>query len=338
MQNRELAVLLVAFGAVASAQVQPQVQDLSQLVGKRVIVQRVPLCEPATYTPVLTYAGKEATVLSIKRSRLPVLSQATLARLTPEARAMMQDQQKAATVLLQFEDGKKLDTCAPVGPSRIPDYFELAPGETLSPTPPETANAALAPPSVTTPQTPTIDRLTDEEVKSAMAGNGKDHWIPIADRGLMAAGGATGTVPHISLFMPEAVISIANERAKKQFLQYEPTEGERERSLMVVAQGYIGKTYQEGCESITRVVLVSSPSGGVVEEAYSSEPGTEAWANAFGATNYCQWLRTKFSLAAVKRVQAAAKDGEFYVAVFAGSVNTKTYKIKHKHQSKLGLN
>jgi hypothetical protein len=85
-------------------------------------------------------------------------------------------------------------------------------------------------------------------------------------------------------------------------------------------------------------VLVSSPSGEVVEEAQSSEPGTETWANAFGATNYCQWLKARFSLAAVKRVQAAARDGEFYVAVFAGTQKTKTYKIKRKHQAKLGLN
>jgi hypothetical protein len=33
-----------------------------------------------------------------------------------------------------------------------------------------------------------------------------------------------------------------------------------------------------------------------------------------------------------------APNGEFFVAVFAGTVNTKMYKIKPKHQSKLGLN
>jgi hypothetical protein len=30
------------------------------------------------------------------------------------------------------------------------------------------------------------------------------------------------------------------------------------------------------------------------------------------------------------------RNGEFLVAVFSGSVNTKMYKIKRKHQSKLG--
>jgi hypothetical protein len=106
---------------------------------------------------------------------------------------------------------------------------------------------------------------------------------------------------------------------------------------MIVAQGYAGKTISEGCTSITRIVLLSDSSGGVVQEAYLLEPLGETWRNGFGATNQCQSLRVKFSLADVRRVKAAAPNGEFLVAVFAGSVNTKMYKIKKKHQSKLGL-
>jgi hypothetical protein len=37
-------------------------------------------------------------------------------------------------------------------------------------------------------------------------------------------------------------------------------------------------------------------------------------------------------------VKVAAPNGEFLVAVFAGSVNTKMYKVKKKHLSKLELN
>ena len=59
--------------------------------------------------------------------------------------------------------------------------------------------------------------------------------------------------------------------------------------------------------------------------------------NSFGAKNECQSLRAKFSLDDVLKVKAAAPDGEFFVAVFAGSEKTKMYKIKAKHQSKLGL-
>jgi hypothetical protein len=106
---------------------------------------------------------------------------------------------------------------------------------------------------------------------------------------------------------------------------------------MVVAQGYAGKTIASGCTSITRVVLLSDASGGVVKEAYLSEPLGETWRNNFGATNECQALWAKFSLDDVGKVREAAPNGEFLVAVFSGSINTKTYKIKKKHQSKLSL-
>jgi hypothetical protein len=177
--------------------------------------------------------------------------------------------------------------------------------------------------------------LSDDEVKQALSGKGKDRLVVIEDMGLMAAQGKQ--VPSITLFMPEAVLAIRAEAAKKQFTGYTPAEEDKRRSLMVVAQGYAGKTVAEGCTSITRIVLLSDSSGGLVKEAYLSEPLAETWRNGFGATNQCQSLRVKFALADVATVKAAAPNGEFLVAVFAGSVNTKMYKIKKKHQSKLGL-
>jgi hypothetical protein len=318
-----------------------EIQDPNQLVSKKVVVQRMPLCEPGTFTTNLNYAGKTGLVVSIKPSKSYKFSPSMLSKMTPEARAMLEDQQKAATVLVQFDDGKKLDTCAAIGPHRLSEYFELAEGETLP-------TASAQPVSATTATTtadakasaapPSFERLSDDELKSALAGSGKDHYVQINDAGLMAAQGAFGTLPHISLFMPEAMIAIRKEQAKKQYLSYEPSDDDRSRMLTIFAQGYIGKTYQEGCVNVTRIVLLSSPAGEVVEEAYSTEAGSEAWANAFGATNHCQWLRARFPLAAVKKVKDAAKDGEFYVAIFSGSQNTKTYKIKHKHQEKLALN
>ena len=177
--------------------------------------------------------------------------------------------------------------------------------------------------------------LSDDEVQQAISGKQNDRWVTIEDMGLMAAQG--NQVPKIILFMPKAVLAIRAEAAKKQFIKYEPTEEDKRRSLMIVAQGYAGKTIAEGCTSITRVVLLSDPSGGVLQEAYLSEPLEELWRNSFGATNNCQALRTKFSLDDVQKVKAAAANGEFFVAVFSGSVNTKTYKVKKKYQSKLGL-
>ena len=184
-------------------------------------------------------------------------------------------------------------------------------------------------------QSPT-DMLSDDEVRLAMAGNGRNHWVLIYDMGLMAAQG--NQVPSITLYLPEAVLAIQSESAKKQFTPYEPSEEEKRRSLMVVAEGYAGKTITEGCASITRIVLLSGPAGGIVQEAYMAEPLNETWRNNFGATNNCQALRAKFLLADVQKVKAAAPNGEFFVAVFSGSINTKMYKVKRKHQSRLGLN
>jgi hypothetical protein len=220
--------------------------------------------------------------------------------------------------------------------------FELAPGQSLQPdaqtasAAPATASLASAAATAPNPTVQPASILSDEEVKLALNGQGRDHWVSIQDMGLMAAQG--NQVPTITLYMPDAVLAIRAESAKKQFTHFEPSEEDRRRSLMIVAQGYAGKTMAEGCTSITRVVLLSDPSGAIVEEAYLSEPLGETWRNSFGATNHCQALRTKFSLDDVHRVRAAAPNGKFLVAVFSGTVNTKMYKIKHKYQSKLGLN
>jgi hypothetical protein len=183
------------------------------------------------------------------------------------------------------------------------------------------------------PKQPPTDMLSDAEVKLAMSGDGKGHWTNVMD--LWSAGGAQQS--GIGLYMPEATIARQSESAKKQFTQYEPTEEDKRRSLVILGWGRVGKLITDGCQSITRIVLLSEPSGGVVEEAYLSESIEQDWHNNMGATNQCTMLRAKFSLADVRKVRAAAPQGEFFVAVFAGSVNTKTYKIKRKFQSKMDL-
>lgn len=337
-----IVVVMAAIGVFGQEQQQP-IQDLNLLIGKQVIVQRAPLCNPGTYTAVLTYSGKQAKVVSLKPFKLPFpVSQAALDRMTPELRALMEDERKAATILLQFEDGTQLDTCAPIGPSKFSESFELAPGQTLQnsstsatvSTPPISTGETPAPATITNPKQ-AADMLSDDEVKLALGGRGRDHWVQIQDMGLMAAQG--NQVPTITLYMPEAVLGIRGESAKKQFTQYQPTEEDKRKSLMIIAHGYAGKTIASGCTSITRVVLLSDSSGGLVKEAYLSEPLNETWRNSFGATNECQALRAKFSLDDVQKVREAAPNGEFLVAVFSGNVNTKMYKIKKKHQSKLTL-
>jgi len=332
---KRIVTLLLIAAPCFGQQSQQAIRNLNALVGKRVIVQRATvLCSPGTFNMVQGYVGKEGNVISVKPSNIRRLSDAALSRLRPDARAMMEEQYNAATILLQFDDGTKLDTCYAINPGRIAAYLELAPGQVLQP------EAQAANPSVPAPSSPLNTEvpknlLPDETVKQALAGAGRGRWARLEDMGLGAAQG--NQVPSITLYMPEAVLAIQAESAKSQFKKYEPTEDERRNALMIVAEGYAGKTITEGCTSITRVVLLSDRSGGIVTEAYQSQPLSETWANNFGATNHCQALQAKFSLDDVHRVRAAAPNGEFLVAVFSGSVNTKMYKVKKKHQSKLGL-
>jgi hypothetical protein len=119
---------------VAVCQESP-IRGLNVLIGKQVIVQRTALCQPGTFTYSLAYAGKQGTVVSLKPSNLLPLTPGAINRLSPAARALVEDQQKAATILVRFEDGAQLDSCAPIAPSRLSDHFELAPGQTLEAAP-----------------------------------------------------------------------------------------------------------------------------------------------------------------------------------------------------------
>jgi hypothetical protein len=99
-------------------------------VGKQVIVQRILLCEPSTFNAVLAYAGKPATVVSVKRKKIQPVSRNILNRLPQgEARELLEG--KGATILVKLENGTQLDSCAPITPSRLADYFELVPGQTV---------------------------------------------------------------------------------------------------------------------------------------------------------------------------------------------------------------
>src|ERR1039457_2843773 len=179
-------IFLIVVAGVGQEQ-QKGIQDLNLFVGKQVIVQRQALCQPGTFTVVLSYAGKQANVVSIKPSKTAPISRAVMDRLPPQARAMIDDTQKAATILVQFEDGTQLDTCAPIGPSRLSDYFELAPGQTLQPVVQDSTTSPVT--SAPTPLAAGAYVLPDDEVKMAVSGKGKDHWVFIEDAGLMAAQG-----------------------------------------------------------------------------------------------------------------------------------------------------
>ena len=120
-----LATLLLVLAVSSFGKEKPVINDPAKLVGKKVNVHGIPLCRPGTDTVDLAHAGKQAIVASAKPNTMPAMSPAFTSRLTPEARALLEDQQKAVTLLLQFEDGTKLDTCTPIGPQELAFYLEL---------------------------------------------------------------------------------------------------------------------------------------------------------------------------------------------------------------------
>src|ERR1035438_8677089 len=239
-----------------------------------------------------------------------------------QARAMIEDAQNSGTVVVQFTDGTKADTGV-VLPSLLGNYLELLEPAPAASTPAAgssntapggpgrsiAAGGGVAAPSTRAVTQPRPDELSAEEVRAAVDGAGKNHYVVIEDMGLFAAQGAQ--VPKITLYMPDAVLAIRSESARKQFIRYEPEEEERRRAMMIVAYGYVAQYAPGGCDSITRVVLLSDAAAQVVEEPYLSEPLSQTWGNAFGATTHCQALRVKFSLDSVRRVKAAAPNGEF---------------------------
>ena len=127
----------------------PVIKDPAKLVGKEVNVHSIPLCQPGTYTADLAHAGKQATVVSVKPNNTPSMPPAFTSRLTPEARALLDDQQKAATLLFRFTDGTKLETCTPIGPQGLAYYLELVPSRALKPTSQTTPNTVPSPSATT---------------------------------------------------------------------------------------------------------------------------------------------------------------------------------------------
>jgi len=95
--------------------------------------------------------------------------------MAPDARALVEDQARAATLLIEFADGTKLDTCAPYGPKKISEYLTLAPGEALTPPPSESPVAPqtsqLCPVVITKLTEAPVGSLNKTTLAAAIVGN-----------------------------------------------------------------------------------------------------------------------------------------------------------------------
>jgi hypothetical protein len=107
--------------------------DLKSLVGRKAIVQRMPLYQSGTYTPIPnTYAGQEATIIGFRPFVMPEIA-LNSERLTPQQKAALKDTQNAGTLVVQFADGTKADTGLII-PSLLANYLELEEQSSVAPT------------------------------------------------------------------------------------------------------------------------------------------------------------------------------------------------------------
>lgn len=110
--------------------------------GKKVVVGRMALCVPNTFQPNMSYAGELTTVVGFKPNQS--LAKINTSVLPPSVRAMIESQKRGGLLVFQFEDGTKLDTCAPQGSDQLSPNLELAPGQTIAHAAIEAATPSLA--------------------------------------------------------------------------------------------------------------------------------------------------------------------------------------------------
>jgi hypothetical protein len=380
-----VVLLLMFFSAVCTGQVTDlkQLVGRKAVVQRTILYKPSSFTQIST-----DYAGQEVTIIGFKPFAMPAvlqtLSPQVMARMPPQSRAAFEDMRNSGSIRVRFADGTEGETPT-VMPSMLANYLEVTASATPVPpvadasTAPVSAVAAvshatpdsadvslpffangasstapsvpalsLAPVAPAIPVAPMFPTLSETDVRQALAGKGRDHWVKLTDVGhtvglslLLAMDSKYSSIVQnatMTIYMPEALLAIRQESAKRQFLKYQPTDDDMRQAIMVVAEGFAaGISGGPLSTSITRVVLVSDPSGKVVEEAYLSEPLGESWQNGFGATSHGQSLRVRFSMDSVQRVKAAAPNGEFIVAVFAGETRLKMYVVKEKFQKKLGL-
>ncbi len=128
----QIAVQIVLFFTIAfSCRAQTQAMDMKTLIGKKAIVQRMPLYQPGTYQAIpQTYAGQTVTIIDVKPSAmyasLPKLTASQMATLPTLSRENIENVRGASTLVVQFSDGAKADTGAmPVLPSTLPNYLQV---------------------------------------------------------------------------------------------------------------------------------------------------------------------------------------------------------------------
>lgn len=352
--------------SLGTSSAQEPLIDLKALVGKKAIVQRMPLYEPGTFKPIPnSYAGQEVTITGFKPFAMPKIP---LEGLSPQQKAVLADIQNAGTLLVQFADGTKADT-GKVRPSMLLNYLEPEEGSSATdahpsgpsqpitnpPQPPVTNEAAQInsaeadskpalsatlnapePVGAAASGAQSTDHLSDAEIAAAIAARPDTGFVYIEDMGFSTTFSCKAQMPSEAVFTPSGWINAQSINAKKQYLPFRPTPDDTLRVLTIVSKGCAnGTAAGPVCDTISRVALLSDKGGSVVVEAIGQHPLTQSWQNGYGAQAVCSGLVSQFSLADVQKLRNGK--GEFLIATFNGTQLLKTWTVKEKHIKKLGL-
>ena len=155
--------------------------DLRLLVGRRVNVGRLLLCVPRSYTPKLSYSGKDATVIAFTKNRQLDSVKATLAFMPANVRPMMDDLLKGGTLEFQFDDGTKLDSCADLGFAAISAQLEIAAGDTVIVPSDSHAGLSVAQPSAVETKSPPLNSPTQCPITITKLSSGNSFSHMLAD-------------------------------------------------------------------------------------------------------------------------------------------------------------
>lgn len=214
----------------------------------------------------------------------------------------------------------------------VPDHKEAALG------------TKAAPPDATAGRDES-EFMTPAEIQNASQGSPR--WVTITAGGSLGQALAASIAgvnlvqeASIHLFTTRSWMAFSAQQSRRQYKQFTPaslTKAEMMRGLTVVGFGMAyGSDAGPQCASISRIALISDKGGAVVAEAIGEDPVPSTWSNAFGASATCQALVAKFAEKDVKRVAAAAKNGEYFVGVFSGQNDRFLYKVKQKFLKQLG--
>jgi hypothetical protein len=137
--NLPVAILFVTLTCIAGLvranpadQDRTPTSDPAQLIGRRIKVNNMRLCEPGTYKVDVEHAGMEAVIISEQPRNKSPLPRSELDRLSPDVRDNLLDQQQAVMLTLQFSDGSQRETCVPIGPKKLSESITVVSGSSSS--------------------------------------------------------------------------------------------------------------------------------------------------------------------------------------------------------------